>query len=89
MRPCEASVRLAKEDARESGVYGERERMCVGMSWSGWGVYAGGIMAGVFVARGLLSRVFTADKRCSEHPQVCHCAKCERNQTIPGRVIAI
>jgi len=46
-------------------------------------------MAGVFVGRGLLSQVFTADERYLERPHVCHSAKFERNQTIPGRVIAI
>jgi len=37
------------------------------------------------VGRGNLPIVFTAD----EHPHVCHCAKFERNQTTPSRVIAI
>jgi len=68
------SARPAKKDARGSGGYGERGRrpIRVGMRWRGdvcgWGsVYAGAIMAGVFVGKGLLSRVLTADQRCSKH----------------------
>jgi len=55
----------------------------------GGGVYAKGIMAGVFEGRGLLSGVFTTDEHYSEHPHVLHGAKFERNQTILGRVIVI
>jgi len=55
--------------------------MCVGGHAPGcgrlWvaGVYAWRIKAGVFNGEGVLSRVFTADARCSEHTHVCHYAK--------------
>jgi len=72
----------------ENGSYGEREYTVVGTCVGG-GVYVGKLWQGSFWGKGLLSRVFTADERCSEHPHVCHSTKCERNQTIPGPVIAI
>jgi len=56
---------------------GKRRRLC------------GGVIAEVFVGRGLLSPVFTADERCSERPHICHLAKFERNRTVRGRVIAL
>jgi len=65
--------------AREAGVM-ERRGVCASActgEGSVWGVYAGGIMAGDLCGEGALSRVFTADGCCSQHPQVCHCAKFE------------
>jgi len=72
VRPCEASARPAKGDARGRGCYGDRGRMFVGEHAVRWGhlwegdVYAGKIWRGVLFWRGLLSPMFTSDERYSE-----------------------
>jgi len=56
---------------------GIRAWACTGVGTSvsvGGGIYAEGFMAGVFVGRELLSRGFTANEGCSQHPHICDCA---------------